>query len=191
MWTVRSAYTGREGGRGLPVRGVSGLPLLVEFCNRWTDGEAPSKNGEILELIRHNVALRGLLHGHPGLEHLLRLRGDIVEYFADVGDAFLAADLSVSGSEQGVLVECREFCQRCSPTGDGRLVVKGHWIPAAEQQVACVHHILVRHAYDDVRAVVSRIRFEHSGEPAEVNGHWQLRRVDGMIRHRDDARVHD
>src|SRR6202022_3263471 len=44
---------------------------------------------------------------------------------------------------QGVLVESREFRKRGAPAGNRRLFVKRDRIPAAEQQVSGVDHILL------------------------------------------------
>src|SRR5262249_51642946 len=81
-----------------------GGPFGIELGDGGADGEAPSEDGEILEFVGNDVAVLRFLRGHAGFKHFFGLSGDVVEDFADAGDAFLAADLAVAGNENGFFV---------------------------------------------------------------------------------------
>jgi len=57
------------------------------------------------------------LGGNTCFVHFFGLAGNIVEHFADGGNAFLAAKLAVAGNKQGVLVEGGKFLERGAPSG--------------------------------------------------------------------------
>ncbi len=117
-----------------------GLPLRVEFADCRADRESPGKNGEVLEFIRHRVAVLRFFRRNSRLEHFFGLPGDVIKHFADPSDTFLSANLPVSGDEQRVLIERGKFLQGVPPARNRRLLVEAHRIPAAEEQVPGVDH---------------------------------------------------
>src|ERR1700751_3890393 len=128
------------------------LPFLVELGDGGADGEVPGVDREILEFVGDDVAVDCFLHRDTSLVHFFGLGGDIVENFANGGNTFLAADLTVAGDENGVFVVGGEFLEGVAPTGNVGLLVDGDRIPAAEQQVSGVDDVLLRDAHDDVGA---------------------------------------
>src|ERR1700719_3852764 len=80
------------------------LPFLVELGDGGADGEVPGVDREILEFVGDDVAVDCFLHRDTGLMHFFGLGDDVVENFADGGNTFLAADLTVAGGENGVFV---------------------------------------------------------------------------------------
>ncbi len=68
-----------------------------------------------------------------------------------------------------------------APSGDRRLLVEAYGVPAAEQKVAGVNHILFRRAHDHVRSGMPRIRLNPCGEAAQINRHRELRRIKRVI----------
>src|SRR6266849_5492279 len=117
------------------------------------------------------------------------MRSDIVEDLTITGDSFLATQLAVPGNKKSVFVEGRKLCQCGAPFGNRRLVIEGDRVYPAEEKVAGVHDILLGDAHDNVRARMSRMRLQDSGQPAQVDVHGQLRGVDRMIGQRQDAGV--
>ena len=62
---------------------------------------------EVLEFVGDGVAIDRFLHRDAGLMHFFGLAGDIVDSFTNGGNAFLAADLTMAGDENGVFVRRR------------------------------------------------------------------------------------
>src|SRR5256885_8612340 len=85
------------------------LPLRVQLGNRWPDRESPRENREVLELLRHHVAVLRFFGRNSRLVHFLGLPSDVVKHFADRSDAFLAANLAVTWDKERVLIEPGEF----------------------------------------------------------------------------------
>src|SRR5258708_497080 len=108
-------------------------PLRVKLRDRGTDGESPGINREVLELLRHDVPVLGFFRGHSRLEHLVRLRGDVVKDFAQRGEAALPAKLPMAWHEQRILVPRRKGLQRLTPPGNRRLLVEADGIQPAKQ----------------------------------------------------------
>ena len=98
---------------------------------------------------------------NSSLEHFFGLPGDIIKHFADGSDAFLATNLPVSRNKERVLIERRKFLQGVAPAGNGCLLVKAHRIPAAEEQITGIHHILVRDAPHHVCSGMPWVGFDH------------------------------
>src|SRR2546427_3885638 len=110
-----------------------GLPLLIQLGDGRSDGEAPGENRKVLEFFRNRVARRRFFRGNSGLEHFLRMLGQIIKDRPRCCDSFLPAELSVARNKQRVLIERRELPQRRAPSGN-RGVERAR-IPPGKQQL--------------------------------------------------------
>ena len=85
------------------------MPFRVEFRNRRADRESPSKDRKVLKFIGHCVAVLRFFSRNARLVHFLCLPGNVIKHFAELSDAFLAANLAVARNKKRVLIKCGEF----------------------------------------------------------------------------------
>src|SRR6266700_8061655 len=85
------------------------LPFGIQLGDSRADREAPSIDREILEFVGDNITMLRFTDRNASLVHLLRLSRDAIEDFADGGNAFLSANLSVSRHKQRVFIECSKL----------------------------------------------------------------------------------
>src|SRR2546427_7791884 len=155
------------------------FPFLVELGDGGADGKAPGENRKILEFFGDGVSLDSFLDGYAGLVHFLRVLGEVVEDRARQRNAFLTAELAVTGNEESVFVESSELAERRAPGGNGG--VEGDRIPGVEEQVAGEDDVLVGDTGDDVGAGVAWVGLEDSGDAAEINRQGELPGVERMV----------
>src|SRR5258706_764544 len=153
----------------------------VQLCNRRPDREAPRVDREILEFLWHDVTVLRFFDWDSGLVHFFCLSHDVVEHFANRGNSFLPANLSVAGHEQRVFIERRKFLQRIAPARNCSLLVEAHGIPSAEKQISGVNHVLLGHFHNHVRPRMPRMRLHHRRQPAQIHRHRKFCRIDRMI----------
>src|ERR1700747_1345416 len=79
-------------------------PFRIQLCNRWRNGKVPGKNGDVLVFFRNNVKISSLRRRRSCFVHFLCLVFNIIEERPGEGNSFLAADRSVSGHKDRVLV---------------------------------------------------------------------------------------
>src|ERR1700726_650786 len=149
------------GGNGRPVMAAPelllGSPLSIQLCNRRSDGEVPTKNGDVLVFLRNSVKVRGLRCRHACFVHLLCLLFDIVKERPGERNPFLTTNGSMSGNEESVLVPGSEGLQRLPPAGHGGLCVEGVGVIVGIQKIARINDVLFGNSHDYVRPGMSRI----------------------------------
>src|SRR5437899_1785167 len=163
------------------------FPFLVELGDGGADGKAPGENRKILEFFGDGVSLDSFLDGYAGLVHFLRVLGEVVEDRARQRNAFLTAELAVTGNEESVFVESSEVAERSAPGGNRG--GEGDRIPGGEEQVAGEDDVLVGDAGDDVGAGVAWVGLEDSGDAAEINRQGELPGVERMVGKGEDGAV--